>query len=300
MSKILIKPLKRDAILQVSYLYGGVVTFQPGESLGPRILTDYELVLIIEGHVNYRCKETEYSAPPGTVILSRPGFHEMYRWDPHAETRHAYFHFNLDAIPRDWPPPDRWPIVNTKPVPVISALFSHVVQSCAEHPAWPTERPTRDICRMIESLITLLLRGSHESSTNQQARPQPVQQALQWIRQMIDEEPSRSIRLDNIANAANVSPKHLCRLFGQSLECSPMKVCRLLRLRLAVVLLSRSNLSIKQIGIRCGFASPFQFSHCFSQEFGQSPMHMRHQISSTGAAPPVIPLPADLMPRVYW
>ncbi len=71
--------------------------------------------------------------------------------------------------------------------------------------------PTRDICRMIESLITLLLRGSHESSTNQQAPAATgAVQALQWIRQMIDEEPSRSIRLDNIANAANVSVPSTC------------------------------------------------------------------------------------------
>ena len=84
-----------------------------------------------------------------------------------------------------------------------------------------------------------------------------------------------------------------------TIRCSPMRASRLLRLQLALALLSRSNLSIKQIGIRCGFASPFQFSHCFTQVFGQSPMQTRRQILR-GQSLPVIPLPADLTPRVYW
>jgi AraC family transcriptional regulator len=293
------KRLKRDQILQVSYLYGSVVNYQPGETLGPRLLTDYELVLIIDGHVTYSCGGIDYAAPPGTVILARPGFHESYRWDPRSETRHAYFHFNLDAIPRDWPAPSHWPIVVADPNPVIPALFHYIVKCCASHPTWPAERPSRDVNRMIEAMITAMLGGLGEAPPGSHGRPQPVQRALQWMRQMIDESPGHPMGLPDIAAAANVSPKHLCRLFQQSLNCSPARASRLLRLQLALALLSRSNLSIKQIGVRCGFSSPFQFSHCFQQVFGQSPSQTRRQILS-GQSLPVIPLPADLTPRVHW
>ena len=224
MSHVITRPPKRDHVLVVSYLYGAVVNYRPGETLGPRILTDYELVLIIDGHVVYRCDGTDHLAPPGTVILARPGFHESYLWDPKSETRHAYFHFNLDAIPRDWPPPSRWPIVVTNASPVIAPLFNHVVKCCNSHPAWPAERPSRDVNRMIEAMITEVLRGSHAAAAGSSLRPPPVQRALQWMREMLDVAPSQSIRLDDIAAAANVSPKHLCRLFQESLSCSPMRL----------------------------------------------------------------------------
>ena len=67
--------------LILKYLYGGVVHYRPGESLMPRVLKDYELVLIIEGVATYRLEGREYLARPGSFILARPGFREAYQWD---------------------------------------------------------------------------------------------------------------------------------------------------------------------------------------------------------------------------
>ena len=39
--------------LSLAYLHGGRMTYSPGDVLGPRLLTDYELVLIVKGSVTY-------------------------------------------------------------------------------------------------------------------------------------------------------------------------------------------------------------------------------------------------------
>jgi quercetin dioxygenase-like cupin family protein len=70
-------PPTANGRLELTYLYGGVVQYRAGETLGPRVLNDYELVLILEGQVAYRVDRHEYLAPPGSVILARPGFHEV-------------------------------------------------------------------------------------------------------------------------------------------------------------------------------------------------------------------------------
>jgi transcriptional regulator GlxA family with amidase domain len=162
------------------------------------------------------------------------------------------------------------------------------------------ERPAPEVCCFIKALLeTLLAQDPIVLSASDPARPQPVQRAIQWMRQMIDAEPERPLRLEKVAAAAGVTPKHLCRLFQRNVGSGPMTVNRLLRLQLALALLRRSNLTIKQISQRCGFASQFQFSHCFSQVFRHSPTAMRQNIMR-GDILPSSPLPPDLMPRIHW
>jgi len=273
------------------------VGYRPGDTLGPRVLGDYELVLILDGHVSYSCNGEEFKAHPGTVIFSRMGFSETYRWDPERETRHIYCHFDVDRVPSYWPVMGSWPIVFTRVDPVVATLFHHVIQLCRSHPTWPSERPSVTTCRVVEVLMTALLQKPESELAL--SRPESVQRATQYMRRVLDEASLSPVTLKDLADAASISPKHLCRLFHQSLGCSPMQACRYLRLQLAVVLLSRSNLSVKQIGSRCGFTTPHHFSRCFAQTFGKAPSLVRRQVFA-GQPPPVVPLPADLMPRLYW
>jgi hypothetical protein len=165
----------REDCLRLDYVYGGTVTYRPGETLGPRVLTDYELVFIIEGQVTYIRDEREYAAAPGTILLARPGFHESYRWDPKHETRHAYLHFDLDAIPRNWPEPALWPVVVAKPEPVCAALLQHLVARCGAQPRWPAEKPPREVCCLMKTLLEALFEKntSPARAAETAARPAP-------------------------------------------------------------------------------------------------------------------------------
>jgi hypothetical protein len=53
-------PPTANGRLELTYLYGGVAQYRAGETLGPRVLNDYELVLILEGQVAYRVDRHEY------------------------------------------------------------------------------------------------------------------------------------------------------------------------------------------------------------------------------------------------
>lgn len=276
------------------------MTYRPGETLGPRLLTDYELVIILEGHVVYSSNEREFPATPGTIILARPGFRESYRWDPNRETRHAYLHFGVDAIPREWPDPANWPIVLSDPDPVCAPLLEHIARRCHSQRQWPAEAPTREVCCLMKTMLDTLFEGRPAVlGQNANARPISVQRALKRMRELIEEQPGRAISLRELAESASVSPQHLCRLFNQHIGFGPMSAYRLLRLQFALVLLSRSNLTIKQIANRCGFASQFQFSRCFSETFQYPPTEVRRRLQR-GEHPPSAVLPPDVMPRLYW
>ena len=119
------------------------------------------------------------------------------------------------------------------------------------------------------------------------------------MRSVLEDEPHRSLRLIDVARRAGVTEKHLCRLFQQSLGHSPMNTFRLLKLRLSLALLSRSNLAINEIADRCGFGNPLYFTRCFTQTYGASPSAIRKQLLG-GNAPPPSTLPPEITPRIHW
>ncbi|HLA86301.1 MAG TPA: helix-turn-helix domain-containing protein [Thermoguttaceae bacterium] len=286
--------------LELAYLYGGVVQYQAGETLGPRVLGDYELVLIVEGQVAYRVESNEHRVSPGSVILARPGFHEAYRWDPIGQTRHAYFHFDIVRHADGWPEPSSWPILRNRPAPVIGALFRHVIQLIYSHPTWPTVPPGPAECGVVETLISLFLEEQvSENALSEYGRPEAVHRTLRWMRQTLDDNPRRPVRLDDLVEVACVTDKHLCRLFRKTLGWSPMQTYNLMRLQLSLALLARTNLTMKQIADRCGYDNQFYFSRCFTKAFGRSPNRVRRDLS-LGVPPPPSPLPVDMTPRVHW
>ncbi|VGO18567.1 AraC family transcriptional regulator [Pontiella sulfatireligans] len=285
--------------LELAYLHGGEVVFQPGESLGPRVLSDYELVYAIEGTITYVSDDTTYAVPPGGFILGRPGFHETYVWDSQIITRHAFFHFDIERYPNDWPKPEDWPRCRTALSPVCASLFLHILQHIFEHDDWPAARPEPKDCRLVEVLIDTFIEDHRiELASFERERPEPVRRALLLLHSLVEEDPMHPLSLPELAAQANVTPKHLCRLFSRSLGYSPMQTYTLMKLQSSRPLLMRTNLSIQEIAERCGFDNPLYFSRRFSLAYGCSPPSFRAQLRSGKLPSMKNPLPTDLMTRM--
>jgi AraC family transcriptional regulator of adaptative response / DNA-3-methyladenine glycosylase II len=286
--------------LKLDYLYGGEILCQSGEVLKPRLLKDFELVYIIMGSVSYTANDEIFLVPPGGMILGRSGTLETYRWDTTQTTRHAYFHFSINTLPADWPEPDQWLRVRTTPAPITVSLFRHVMQHIYEHSDWPAIAPGNRDCLLLETLVdTFFETHTEEEKTFEPERPEPVRRALKWMRQQIDDNPARHFYLDEIATAAGCTGKHLCRIFRQSIGHTPVQVGKLLRLQLSLALLARTNLSIKEVAMRCGFENSLYFSRCFNDTFKRPPSAIRKELCKGMPLPPD-PLPIDVTPRLSW
>ncbi|QBG49139.1 AraC family transcriptional regulator [Verrucomicrobia bacterium S94] len=286
--------------LKLDYLYGGEILYQPGEHLENRVLTDFEVVYILSGQATYIANGQAHPAPPGSLIFGLPGTEETYEWDPVEITRHAFFHFGASHLPSDWPPPQNWPRIHHTPPDLSVSLFRHIMKHIYEHRNWPAEPPGHRDCMLVESLInTCFESGKAEWESFQPDRPEPVRRALKWMRQQIDENPLAQFTLAEIARSANCSSKHLCRLFSRSVGYPPVYTGTLMRMQLALVLLTRSNLSVKEIALRCGFENPLYFSRRFTRIFGRAPSAVRKDVEQ-GTPPPPDPLPVDITPRIHW
>lgn len=285
--------------IQIPYLYGGVVHYRPGESLGERTLTDFEIVLLLEGNAQYIRDGVTHPLSPGSIVLASPTEREQYIWDKKYNTRHAYIHFQIKNIPERWGDPSTWPILRLQPNPVLPPLIRHLIERIDQHPEWPLVGPGDSTCLLLESLVSVYLEPHSSPLPHSTNRSTPVSRALNWMRTILDESPNIPISLTILAKKSGVSEKHLCRLFKQSIGHPPLKTFELLKLQLALNLLSRSNLNIKEIAQRCGFDDPLYFTRRFTAQLGCSPTKARRKMLD-GEALLLTPLPADIMPRLHW
>jgi AraC family transcriptional regulator len=259
----------------------GVAIYPPGATFGPRPMRDFEFVWMIQGDGEYRWGDRTVSAPEGSILLCTPGAEDFFRWDPRRRTRHGFFHFKISRYPRAWGTPDTWPLVRTAiEGDLLRPLFRHLL-------TWRQGGDSELALLTMRCMLTAYVLGQHASNElPQDVLPAAVEAALGHIQAKLDATPGAAIALAELAEAAAVTPEHLCRLFKSSIGRSPVETVRLARLDRAAILLARSNYAVKQIADMLGFSSPFHFSRRFSEAFGRSPRMLRKQVQS-GMLPPL-------------
>lgn len=98
-----------------------------------------------------------------------------------------------------------------------------------------------------------------------------IHRAKLYIRDNLSQE----LKLSQVAKHLHVSPRYLSRLFTEELGQSYTQYVRKERIRQAVVLLSSTDLSIKQIAEETGFDTVHYFTAVFKSEMGEPPGQFR-------------------------
>jgi AraC-like DNA-binding protein len=293
--------VKRTA-LELKYLYGGVSQYRAGEVLGPRRIQDYELFFMLESTATYCANGRQHVATPGALILVKPGVEETFRWASYPRARLSYLHFDIAGMPSDWPDAGRWPALVRDPPAVVGHLMHCIVRQLSViPPSRPMKPPSRHVSRLLEALLgeVFLDSAPFTAAKPEFVRPEPVERAIHRMRQVFNRQPPSALTLGELAQTAGVTPQHLARLFRTHFGMAPMRMLGLMRLQLALALLSHTTLPVGAVAGRCGFESPFYFSRRFAAHFGLPPSSVRSVLRS-GKPAPKMPLPLDFLPRVHW
>ena len=96
-------------------------------------------------------------------------------------------------------------------------------------------------------------------------------QAIEYI----DNNLSQSIKLEDLATHVGISKFHFSRLFKKSLGLSPHQYVMQQRIELAKQLLLKSNMSISDVALECGFNSHAHMGKYFRQIVGITPKAYR-------------------------
>lgn len=84
------------------------------------------------------------------------------------------------------------------------------------------------------------------------------------------------LSVKKIASEFDISPQSVRRIFQKNISgLTPAALIRQQKMFLAEELLRRTELSLREIAQRCGFATEFSFSRAFKREYGQPPILYR-------------------------
>jgi AraC family transcriptional regulator len=254
-----------------------VATYPPGAELGPRTLEDFELVWVIAGRAVWTNLDAGVVQvlEPGTLMLTRPGTREHYRWDRYRTTRHGYVHFDvathaeLDACPLLRP---------TAPPSPLAGLLDYL--------PWLAEEPVADWREHAEASLGVLLALCATAPLPDLPAP-PEHPALATALDHVRDAWAGAMRpftLGEVAAVAGVSKEHLSRLFRERYGTGMITALEVVRLERAETLLARSNLRVAQIAATTGFDDPLYFSKRFRAAYGSSPRQYRQRGSRTSLA----------------
>jgi AraC-like DNA-binding protein len=230
------------------------------------------MVWILAGNVVWEHDGIHEKVDPNVVILSRPGTHESYTWDPRHRTQHGFFHFDIRKRLTGLPPPSEWPYLRR-------VAAGDALRPLLHHIAWLVgARPAHWQIASESALKHALMMFVHDL-TRTAADPAPtahpvIERAMDYLRR-IWSDTCRSCSLAELAAGAGTSPTHLSRLFREELGVSPAWALRVLRLQRAAMLLTRTSLSVQSVSALVGFATQFHFSDTFRRHYRMSPSEYR-------------------------
>ncbi|MEX0777843.1 MAG: AraC family transcriptional regulator [Phycisphaeraceae bacterium] len=109
--------------------------------------------------------------------------------------------------------------------------------------------------------------------------------ALEEFTHLLEKRACENVSIEELAAQVQMSSDHLRALFHQRFGRSPLEFRIELRLAMARELLCSSNLYIKEVAHRVGYADPLYFSRAFRRHFGISPREVIRRFRHTVVKP---------------
>lgn len=129
-----------------------------------------------------------------------------------------------------------------------------------------------------EAIVSLLDAAVRDAcgvrSTVPRARPGERHDIVEKTMALLAARPAANPRLRELANAANCSPYHLCRVFRQTTGYTITAYKHALRLRVSLAALRRRH-DLTDIALSLGYASHSHFTYYFRRHFGMTPTEYR-------------------------
>ncbi len=114
---------------------------------------------------------------------------------------------------------------------------------------------------------------SDSSKTGGSDRSEILMPVLDYI----DDNYYKDFPLTVLSELAGISPQHLCRIFREVFNMTPMEYLTCKRIREAKQLLINSSLNASEVGNSVGFFNPSYFSSVFRKYERISPIEYRHK-----------------------
>lgn len=273
-------------------------TMSPGEVIRERVIFDYELIYIKDGHACITIEDTPYITEPGDIFVVRPKQrHSIVNFDDGPLVQ-PHIHFDLEYYPDAKEVP-----ISYLPLEEISQRDMHffrpdILDSLySPFPSLIRARNPNVIELMLVDLISavnsgdspfsvlnqksLFLRLFYQVLLELQFYTQPADTRRDILPNIIvymESNLDRPITIDELVSTFHISKSYLMSVFREIHGTSPIQYHMNLRINKAKYLLRFSSLSITEIATIVGFENIHSFSRVFKRFEGIPPTDFRNNL----------------------
>jgi AraC-like DNA-binding protein len=248
-------------------VFFGDVVYEAGGTCGPRVQSDYQLVVLVEGEAHVDVDGRTVTLVAGQVGLFQPGRREFFRLSEQRKTHHTWCAIHPSLVA----PALALACTGAPRVLPVTRRFEQLMELGLSLPRSAGERAPG----LVESLGLAALQdylfAGERMAASEPDEPDALRRALEWIGQ----EGERATNLGTLAREAGVSRAQLVKLFRRYLGTTPIRHLWEVRTRRGAQLLRETGLTVSEVAFRCGFQTPFHFSRWVRQLFGVSPRALR-------------------------
>lgn len=247
-----------NAIPEISSVGVSKLSFQRGWTASMHAHVDLEeLIFITDGEVTLRAQEKTYNGAPGTIFAYARNL-------PHSEA--CVGRAKLDMYCLGWRYAD--PSFHSR-LPISGFDDTGRVRSTLD---WMQEVSAGDSPGRQDVLKGLMRALMHEL-----ARPHsvPIDPRLQRAKTHVQERLAGSLRLDELAAVAGMSPFHFAHVFKKATGRPPAQFVREQRIEAVRRLLLTSDMPLRAIAPMVGFADEHELSRVFRRVTGSTPTSIR-------------------------
>jgi YesN/AraC family two-component response regulator len=101
------------------------------------------------------------------------------------------------------------------------------------------------------------------------------------IKQYIDQNSTRIIRLDELSKLSELSPSFLCRIFKSIIGITPVEYINKQKVFTAKLLLLETDKTVKEVSYQCGFENTNYFYEVFKKYECMTPLDYRIKNANT-------------------
>lgn len=241
----------------------------------------YGLELVVQGKGELDIGGKTYGLLPGHLFLYGPGIAHGIRCDTRAPMVKYFADFagdlahefgNIGVI-------SPGEVRRTPELDVLRHLMDEMIREGKK--AAPARR---ELCA--QQMKLLLLKTVEAGHADMHPYSQSIAN-LSRCRKLIEENATVIASLQAVADAVNLDPRYICRLFKRFNLPSPYVYLVACRMNRAAELLITTTEPVKAIAAQCGYADPLHFSRVFRNQFSFPPSEFRSQSFSLRPRMPV-------------
>jgi AraC family transcriptional regulator len=199
--------------------------------------------------------------------------------------RHRFLQVRIDAEwfekltglgNSDWDPESGMNISGT----AIDGVLLRIAREVAE-PGFASKVLVEGLAMAVVADLARYLRATRVGTKPENGKLSAAQ--LQRIEQYVEAHEGSSLTVSDLADLIGVSRRHMTRVFKQTTSQTIHEYVANVRIRKASTLLCGTDLPLKEISHRLGFAGLASFSAAFRAATGQCPTGFRRQFRGLGA-----------------